>query len=409
MDVDGPKQLSQPSRKGRKAWRKNVDISDIQEGLEKAREETILHGTTLNSISSNQLFAVDTIASKSALKKVGKKPLKVDEILASRSAVPALVSRKRKIEDEAAALKKKGKVQGVTYKELGRLLRVAGRAVDGKSSLASLETDSRIIDQIYDVWAEDGLKNAKAENTVEKAPKSRTKKSKQLLANAKEIRLFETTSYAKMQNRPPTITRPPIAFKESVQPVHEPIEGQSYNPSLESWQELLAQENAELEKAEKQRLREEEQKERIELLGQLLDERERLGLDEVDSDDEEVEASSATSTVEVKKEESLESASGAPPVPSAELDTTTIDLTREKTKVRKHKLGKYPIMERPVAVKLSDELTDSLRLVKPEGNAAKDRFISLQERGMIESRVQVMPGRKYKKKVTEKWSYKDIK
>ncbi|KAK9240750.1 hypothetical protein V1525DRAFT_394870 [Lipomyces kononenkoae] len=408
MEVNAPKQLSQSSRKGRRAWRKNVDISDIQEGLDKVREETIIHGTTLNSISSDQLFAVDTTVSKSALKKVGKKPLKVDEILAPSSAIPALVSRKRRIEDEAAALKKKYKVQGVTYKELGRLLPVAGRTADAKSSLANLETDSRIIKHMYDVWAEDGSVDAKTEDNDAKPPESRTKKNKDLLANAKEIRLFETTSHAKMQNRPSTITRPPIAFKESTKAVNEPIEGQSYNPSLESWQELLGQENAALEKVEKARLREEEHKERIERLQELLDERERLGLDEVDSD-EEVEASPAVSTVEVKKEESLESATGAPPVPSTELDKTIIDLTRAKSKVRKHKLGKYAIMERPVAVKLSDELTDSLRLVKPEGNPAKDRFISLQERGIIESRVQVMPGRKYKKKVTEKWSYKDIK
>ncbi|KAK9488522.1 ribosome biogenesis protein Nop53/GLTSCR2 [Lipomyces starkeyi] len=406
MEVDAPKQLSQPSRKGRKAWRKNVDVSDIQEGLEKVREEKILVGTTLNSLSSDQLFSVDTTASNAALKKVGKKPLKVDEILAQKSAIPALISRKRGIEVEAAALKKKGKVQGVTYKELGRLLRVAGRTADGKTSLANLEANSPIIKDIYDAWA-DGSEDAKIEDKVEKQ-EAHTKKSKDLLANAKEIRLFETTSYAKMQNPPSTITRPPIAFKESRKAVDVPIEGKSYNPSLESWQELLAGENAALEKAEKERLREAEQKERIQRLGQLLEERERLGLDEVDSD-EEFNVSAPVSTVEVKKEEELESAIGAPSVPSTEHDKTTIDLTKPKKNVRKHKLGKYRAMERPIEVKLSDELTDSLRLIKPEGNLAKDRFISFQERGIIESRVQVMPGRKYKKKVTEKWSYKDIK
>lgn len=30
---------SQSSRKGKRAWRKNVDISDIQEGLAKIEEE----------------------------------------------------------------------------------------------------------------------------------------------------------------------------------------------------------------------------------------------------------------------------------------------------------------------------------------------------------------------------------
>ena len=34
-----PAQHKQPSRKGKKAWRKNVDVSDVQAGLEEAREE----------------------------------------------------------------------------------------------------------------------------------------------------------------------------------------------------------------------------------------------------------------------------------------------------------------------------------------------------------------------------------
>lgn len=36
-----PQQYKQPSRKGKKAWRKNVDVSEIQTGLENLREEII--------------------------------------------------------------------------------------------------------------------------------------------------------------------------------------------------------------------------------------------------------------------------------------------------------------------------------------------------------------------------------
>ena len=39
--VEEPKQHKQPSRKGKKAWRKHVDVSDVQAGLEQAREEVI--------------------------------------------------------------------------------------------------------------------------------------------------------------------------------------------------------------------------------------------------------------------------------------------------------------------------------------------------------------------------------
>ena len=39
--TEEPQQYKQPSRKGRKAWRKNVDVSDVQAGLEQVRDEVI--------------------------------------------------------------------------------------------------------------------------------------------------------------------------------------------------------------------------------------------------------------------------------------------------------------------------------------------------------------------------------
>lgn len=39
--VEAPQQHKQPSRKGKRAWRKNVDVSDVQVGLEQVRDEVI--------------------------------------------------------------------------------------------------------------------------------------------------------------------------------------------------------------------------------------------------------------------------------------------------------------------------------------------------------------------------------
>jgi nucleolar protein 53 len=39
--VEAPNQYSQPSRKGKKAWRKNVDVTEVQKGLEELNEELI--------------------------------------------------------------------------------------------------------------------------------------------------------------------------------------------------------------------------------------------------------------------------------------------------------------------------------------------------------------------------------
>ncbi len=42
-----PAQHSQPSRKGKRAWRKNIDIGEVEEGLEEIRQEERVVGFVL--------------------------------------------------------------------------------------------------------------------------------------------------------------------------------------------------------------------------------------------------------------------------------------------------------------------------------------------------------------------------
>jgi nucleolar protein 53 len=60
-------------------------------------------------------------------------------------------------------------------------------------------------------------------------------------------------------------------------------------------------------------------------------------------------------------------------------------------------------------VVLADELQDSLRRLKPEGNLLKDRFRSMMIRGKVESRKQISHAKQAKTTATEKWTYKDWK
>ena len=39
--VEAPQSHSQPSRKGKKTWRKNVDVTDVQKGLAELNDEII--------------------------------------------------------------------------------------------------------------------------------------------------------------------------------------------------------------------------------------------------------------------------------------------------------------------------------------------------------------------------------
>lgn len=66
------------------------------------------------------------------------------------------------------------------------------------------------------------------------------------------------------------------------------------------------------------------------------------------------------------------------------------------------------IPEQPLELVLPDELQDSLRLLKPEGNFFMDRFRNLLLRGKFESRKHIHQPKKARKTVTEKWASKDF-
>ena len=57
--VGAPSQLSQGTRKGKKSWRKNVDIDNVEEGLETIRSEERVLGTALHNQPDKDLFAID--------------------------------------------------------------------------------------------------------------------------------------------------------------------------------------------------------------------------------------------------------------------------------------------------------------------------------------------------------------
>lgn len=76
--------------------------------------------------------------------------------------------------------------------------------------------------------------------------------------------------------------------------------------------------------------------------------------------------------------------------------------------LRRRKLGKIPLPEKQLELVLPDELQESLRLLKPEGNLLKDRYRSFLVRGKLESRRPISFAKKAKRKSTEKWSHKDF-
>lgn len=76
--------------------------------------------------------------------------------------------------------------------------------------------------------------------------------------------------------------------------------------------------------------------------------------------------------------------------------------------LRRRQLGKFKLPEKDLELVLPDELQESLRLLKPEGNLLKDRYRSLLVRGKLEARRKIPFHKKAKVKFTEKWTHKDF-
>ncbi|KAL4754466.1 hypothetical protein BDW72DRAFT_200707 [Aspergillus terricola var. indicus] len=423
--VQAPHQYSQPSRKGKKAWRKNVDVSEVQEGLRLLKDEEI-KGGVLAEKPSEELFVIDKKGSseiREAYRKQHKKPLKSDEILARRSAINAVDTRKRansKVTDGVIEPKtKKHKSDWVSRKEWQRLKQVAKEGNPlGKSS------DSGF----FDPWADE------ADPTPYDDPQ------------------FDYLEKPKQKVTPATLKQAPISLAangKAVPSVRKPTAGTSYNPTFEDWDELLQKQGQKAVEEEKKRLEEErKEQERQRLIAEAKDDD-----GETKSDDEsawegfeseyekpewlnkkrperktktqrnkikrrkEAERQAKWEAQQKKKEEQLARYKAiAERVKQQELerqenDSDADDSSEEgdDTNLRRKPLGKLKAPEKPTEVVLPDELQDSLRRLKPEGNLLDDRFRTLIVQGKLEARKPVTQPRKAKKEVTEKWAYKDFK
>jgi nucleolar protein 53 len=185
--------------------------------------------------TSDELFAVDTIGSADIQKEVSKrhKPLKVDQILAQRSAVPAVPSRKRLSEIDNEGKRKKAKVSG---KEYDRLRQIAYGGDQVNKNVVQIGGDAE-----YDPWAV---------QEVKKDPQ------------------FSFLEAKKAKREPVTLKHAPISQAKSgkaIPALPKPTGGKSYNPKFEDWQNELMRESDKAVEAEKLRLQEaREEAERME-------------------------------------------------------------------------------------------------------------------------------------------------
>jgi nucleolar protein 53 len=430
-----PATHKQPSRKGKKAWRKNVDLTEVQSGLDTVRDEVIAGGV-IKEKGSDELFATDTTGDAEIAKKAqgGKKLLKAEEILALRSAVPGLDGRKRKAEDRIVPSSSKRVKNGtyVPHKELQRLKNVA----DGANGGVLVDENAAL----HDPWAQ----------TV----------------TTKDPRL-DFLDEAKPKKEPRTLKEAPISLAANgkrVQAVSKPHAGKSYNPLVGDWSALVEREGAAAVSAEQERLiskaeadakaaRAEEEAAKV-----VAQEREQYATDydsawesEWDGfqseNDHQVwtqkqngrKTPAERNKVKARKEreraelherkmkqrdaqekkisqiaKEVSAKDKARRAHSKALQTTSNDSDADSDdggdlQLQRRRFGKLAVPQAPLEVVLPDELEDSLRRLKPEGNLMQERYRNLLVSGKMEVRRKQWQRRQAKKTVSEKWSYKDWK
>lgn len=435
-----PQQYKQPSRKGKKAWRKHVDVSEVEKGLEKRNEE-IIQGGVYKERPSEALFTVDTVGDASIPKKFPKatrKTLKADEIIAARSAVPAVSSRKRpsdsKVTDGVLPAKRARK-DYVSQKELLRLRNVAN---------GHHESTIVVTDAAYDPWA--------ATEVPAAGPVVVAKKGE-----GQELEFVPKPQKAKA---PETLRRQPLSLAANGKPVPavpKPQGGYSYNPLFTDYVERYNEEGAKAVEAEKQRLAAEAAEQaKAEAVAQSAAEAEaaeaRADMSEWEEDESawegftsggedaapkakkraERKTQAQRNRIKRRKEEerrlkekaaqklkniqqaqikelAAEVAGREEAAALARIEMNDDSEEGDDSELRRRQLGKFRLPEKDLELVLPDELQDSLRLLKPEGNLLKDRYRSLVVRGRVEARRRIPFHKQGKSRLTEKWSHKDFR
>lgn len=193
-----------------------------------------MHSGVIAEKASDTLFTLDTTGSQAIQTSYNKfnKPLKADQILAQRSAVPAVDSHKRPggiTDGVIEPSSKKRKTNGVSLREYERLREVAYGSQSVKDVIKSDGTPH------HDPWAQ---------------------KPEEL-----EDPRFSYLEKAKPIRAPPTLKEAPISLaagKGEVCAIPAPKPGTSYNPVFQEWNALLITEGKKEVEAEKKRLQEAE-------------------------------------------------------------------------------------------------------------------------------------------------------
>jgi len=450
MDQGGGSGAPKPnkaSKKGKKSWRKNVDMKAVDAALEEARFEERVGGSFADR-ADDKLFRIEEAPGPEE-KRDRKKPRKL-RCFANLEGLPGVPDPKpmrnctKLPEDRENPIVKAMKEKKVASGKLGKkdAERIASRKRQLEEKEASKEERKtrRRTKFDFDIWAEEDDNSNKGQ-----LPSEEWVDSEALIHTAK----------GKSKHMPKAAAKRDFSTGSLLPAVEVPHAGSSYNPSVEEHQDLLWKATmVELAK-EKELKRIERQttamfpskgkaptaQDRVKEMSEGILE---LNEDEGDNDEDKDQAEAAENSetekgdedqkvvkpktrkqkrdrrgrmFEEQKEKRMKEAkiremevmrvkSLKKELSKEDQKTHENQERREKQKLEKMsgpiQLSNYKYEPQELELKLSDELTGNLRNLSPEGSLLEDRFKSMQRRNMIEVRVKQKTVRKLKRKKIEK-------
>jgi len=396
MEKSGKSKSKSALRKGKKDWKKNIDISEVENELDEIRKEEIAFGGKIEDQSNEDLFTIDVEGDAEVKRKnKSKKLLTIEEILKPQSKVKSLGSNRSKNNNVSRYNLSKYTKEKVTQ--------INKRKAEGKikKDVKKKKTGSIIA---KDLWKEED-------------------------AEPKEINFFNQPK----PKAPSTLKYNKLAEKIEAVKIGHP--GTSYNPTFTDHQDALRIAVDIEQKKEDEKARIEKELSYPPELDEMSDHEVMDDNDEEEDDEENtIEDQKIIKTNERKtkaqrnkekknkeKEEKrlakLKEKEMSKQIEEIEKiqksiddkEKNTIEKMNKPKKEKMPRLGKVKYQEKSMDIQLTEELSESLRGLKPEGNLFTDRFKSLQERAIIEPRIRNTKERRYKLKEYEKHSYKKFK
>ncbi|KAJ7825379.1 ribosome biogenesis protein Nop53/GLTSCR2 [Mycena olivaceomarginata] len=366
--LGAPSQHNQPSRKGKKAWRKNVDLQEVEAGIEELRAEERATGTFLHKQQDDQLFVVDVKGDekiRTKLPKFKSSELTSTKILAQRSAVPAVTSR--------PAVKKRK--SPLSYEDKDRLLRISKRprkgpfnsVVDptefGAGSAAFELTEAVKSSGAYDPWAPAGP----VEDIKDGLETVQPKKVKELLLKAHGIEEKRVEKAAKLAETKEKIDQATVEAGDETPGVPAGMKLDEPVPI-----DIDEDEVASAEVISK-KMPERKTKAQRNKAARVLAQKKRA------KNPKTALINSGVSLLRRTANKTLSARAIA-----QETRRAAVEENLKRRGLAGQKLGRHTVPEGEVDVQLGEDLSESLRGLKPEGNLFRDRFTSLQQRALIE-------------------------